>query len=180
MLTLGQEKGRKIFALASAPSSHRMGEGTWANALCGDSGADFGAPFFDFGFDGFADFAGAGEFLIVATLESGRVGKTPMQAGGDARKDWAALRAGLVANGNDVGEALAGFVHVEHGFGLVARNVYADLLHCFDNDGIQFARFKPGAVSVELVSADLIEERLGHLAASAIVDTDKQDFLFHG
>ena len=37
-----------------------------------------------------------------------------------------------------------------------------------------------GAVGLELVAADLVEEGLGHLAAGAVVDADEQDFVFHG
>ena len=71
--------------------SHPMGEGE----LCGDSGAHLGAPFLNFGFDGVADLAGAGQLLIVAALERGGVRKTPVQAGGGAWKDGATLGAGL-------------------------------------------------------------------------------------
>ena len=34
-------------------------------------------------------------------------------------------------------------------------------------------------MAFEVLAARLIEKRLGHLAARAVVDADKQDFLFH-
>src|SRR5438093_12011372 len=104
-------KRAQVFLPSPVALSHPMGEGE----LCGDSGAHLGAPFLNFGFDGVADLAGAGQLLIVAALERGRIGKAPMQAAGHARKYWAALGAGLVANGDNVGEALAGVVQVKHG-----------------------------------------------------------------
>ena len=79
--------------------------------------ADLGAPLFDFGFDGIADFASAGEVFVVAILKGGGVGEAPMQAGGDTGKDGATFGAGFIANGDDVGEDFAGFEHVEDGFG---------------------------------------------------------------
>ena len=102
-----------------------------------------------------------------------------MQAGGDAGEDGTALGAGLVANGDHIGEAFARFDHVESGFGLVAGDVYADFLHGFNHDGIKFARFEAGAVGFEFTAADLVEKGFGHLAAGAVMDTDEQDFLFH-
>ena len=56
---------------------------------------------------------------------------------------------------------------------------HLDHPHGFDDDGVEFAGLKAGALRFELVAADLIEERLGHLAAGAIVDTNEQNSLFH-
>src|SRR5205085_4413376 len=69
--------------------------------------------------------------------------------------------------------------HVRDGFGLVAGNVDADFLQSLNDDGIEPASFKPGALRLELMTADLIQESLGHLAASAVLGADKQDVLFH-
>jgi hypothetical protein len=156
-----------------------MASGQVADPLCGD-GAEFGTPFFDFGFDGVPDLTGAGKLLSVAALESGRVWKTPVQARGSAWEDWAAFRAGLVANSHNVSEAFAGVDHVFHRFGFILGNVDADFLHGFNHDWIQPSGFKAGAVRLESITADLVQESLGHLAAGAVVDADKEDVLFHG
>src|SRR5437879_2402957 len=109
------------------------------------------------------------------------VGKSPMQAGGDAGKDGAAFGVGLIANGDHVGEDPAGFEEIEHGLGFVGGEVYADLLHGLHDDAVEFAGLQSGAVGFELLPADLIQERLSHLAAGAVVNADKQDFfLAHG
>ena len=102
-----------------------------------------------------------------------------MQSGCYARIDWAALGAGLIANRDYVGKSFFRIIHVEDCFGLVSRNIHSNLLHRLDNNGIEFAGFKPGAVRLEFLSADLIQERLGHLAAGAIVDANEKDFFLH-
>jgi hypothetical protein len=158
----------------------RGGEGSASAALGGDSGANFGAPFFDFGFYGVADFAGSGEFFRVRPLEGGRVGETPMEAFGYTGEDGAALGAGFIADRDDIGEDPAGFKHVEDGPGRVGRNVDANFLHGLDDDGVEFAGFESGAMGFELIAADLVEEGLSHLAAGAIVDANKENsFLLH-
>ena len=103
-----------------------------------------------------------------------------MKAGGGAGKDRAALGTGLVTNGDRIGELFFRFEHVGNSFGLVSGDVDADFLHGFDNDWIEFTRFESGAVSIKLIAADLIQECFGHLAASAVVNADKKDVLFHG
>jgi hypothetical protein len=132
---------------------------------------NFRAPLLDFFLDGVAHFAGLGQFFRA--LKTGRIGKGPVQPRRDAGKNRAAFRARLVANGDDVGEHLAGLDHVEHRLGLVAGNINADLLHHLDDDGIEPAGFESGAVRLKFVAADLVQERLGHLAACAVVDADE-------
>jgi hypothetical protein len=139
-------------------------------------GAELGAPPHDLGLDGVADFAGAGELLVVGALESGRVGETPMQTGGDSGKYGAAFSGGRVADGDDVGEAFAGLIGIEDGFGLVAGDVYADFLHGFDNDGVEFAGLEAGALGFKLFTAHLVEEGFRHLAARAVVGADEKHF----
>lgn len=97
----------------------------------------------------------------------------------DTNENRAAFRARLVADCDDIGKHLAGLDEIEHGFGLVARNVNADFLHGFHNNRIEFARLKTGTVGFKLVAADLIQERLGHLAAGAVMDANEQNFTFH-
>jgi len=38
---------------------------------------------------------------------------------------------------------------------------------------------KPGTVRFKIILANFVEKRFGHLAAGAIVNTDKENFLFH-
>jgi hypothetical protein len=59
------------------------------------------------------------------------------------------------------------------------ENVDSDFLHRFDNDRVEFAGFEASAAGFELIAADVIEERFGHLAAGAVVDTDEKDLLLH-
>src|SRR6266699_334869 len=143
----------------------RAREGNGPAALHDNSGANFGAPFFDFGFDRVAHFAGAGKLFVVCAGDSGRVRETPMRPRGNTGEGGAALGAGFIANGDDISKALAGLERVMDGFGLLAVNVYADFPHGFDNDGVEFAGFEPGAVDLELFAANFVEERFRHLAA---------------
>src|SRR4051812_18486661 len=87
--------------------------------LCAYGGADFGTPFFDFYFDSVAYLPCAREFLIMGALEVGGVWETPVQSGRCAGEDRAAFGAGLIANGNGVGEPFAGVEYVGNRFGLV-------------------------------------------------------------
>ena len=104
-----------------------------------------------------------------------------MQTFGDTGKDRATLRAGLIANGDRVMEQFSGLEHIENSLGLFARNVDADLLHCLDYDRIQPAGFESGAHCFEFLAADLIQERLSHLAARAVMNANENDsFLCHG
>ena len=103
-----------------------------------------------------------------------------MQPRGYAGKNRAAFRARFVADGDHVGEHFAGLDVIEDGLGLVAGNINADFLHRFNDDGIEFAGFESGAVRFKLIAAHLSQERLGHLAAGAVVDADEQYSFFHG
>jgi hypothetical protein len=139
--------------------------------------ADLSAPIFDFGFDAVANFADACELCLSGALKGRWVWETPMKARSDAGEDGATFGAGLVANGDDVGESVAGFVHVEHGLGLIAGNVYADFLHNFDNDWIELSGLEAGAVGFKLFAANVVQVGFSHLAAGAVVDADKEHSL---
>ena len=102
-----------------------------------------------------------------------------MQARREARDKRAAFGAGFIANGDDVRECPAGLEHVRDGFRLVTGDVYADFPHGFDDDWVQLSRLQPCTVGFELLAAKLVQERLGHLAAGAVVNADEKDFLFH-
>ena len=80
-----------------------------------DGRTDLSAPGFDFGFDGVADLARAGEFFLVRARDGGGIREAPVKAGGDAGIDGAAFGAGFVANGDDVRKGLAGLIDVENG-----------------------------------------------------------------
>jgi hypothetical protein len=133
----------------------------------------------DRGFNRVSDFARTSQFLVMAALDSGGIREAPMQPRCDAGINWATFGAGFVANGNDVGEGSAGFVHIKYRFGVIAGNIYADFLHGFDDDRVEFPWLNTRTVGFELCAADLIEEGLGHLASGAVVDADKQDLLLH-
>ena len=101
-----------------------------------------------------------------------------MQSLRDAGENGTPFRTRFVANSNDTGKGFAGPEHVEHGFGLVFGNVNSDLTHGLHYHGVQLSRFKPGAVRHQLVAARLLQERLGHLAARAVMDANKEN-VFH-
>ena len=102
-----------------------------------------------------------------------------MQARGPTGKNWAALRTRLVANGDDVVELLAAREEVGHGLGRAARKVEADLGHYLHDDRIQLSGLDACALGVEIARAGGVEECLGHLAASAVMNAYKENFLFH-
>ena len=104
-----------------------------------------------------------------------------MQARGHSREDWTTLGAGFITDRDHIREALPRFEHVEDGFSLLMQNINPDFLHGFDDNGVEFTGFKARAVSLELVAADVVQERFGHLAAGAVVDADEENScLFHG
>ena len=59
----------------------------------------------------------------------------------------------------------------------MSGDVDAGFAHGLDHRRVEAAGLKPGALGREAVAADLIQERLGHLAAGAVVDADKEDAL---
>jgi hypothetical protein len=95
------------------------------------------------------------------------------------RKNRASLGACLIANGDDVRKQIAALDEIENFFRPVAGNVDAGFAHRLDDNGIEFASFESGALRFKLIAANLIQERLGHLAAGAVVDANKQDTFFH-
>jgi hypothetical protein len=60
-----------------------------------------------------------------------------------------------------------------------SRNINAHFPHHSNRQRIKLARLKPGTVRFKIISANFVEKRFGHLAAGAIVNTDKENFLFH-
>ena len=102
-----------------------------------------------------------------------------MQSRRYAGKNRAAFRTGFVTNGDDVGKHFAGFDKIPHGLGRIAGNINANVSHRFDDNRIELSRFESRALRFKLVAANLVEKRLGHLTAGAIVDANEQDFLFH-
>ena len=102
-----------------------------------------------------------------------------MKARGQAGENRATLRAGFVANGDDVGKHGAGFDNIRNRLRLMAGNIQAEFVHRFNGQWIEFARFETGAARFKLSAANLIQKCLRHLAAGAVVDANKQDFPFH-
>src|SRR5882762_5330093 len=111
---------------------------------------NFAAPFLDFGFDRVANLTRAGEFFRLTAWQGGRIGKTPMHPPSGPRKNGASLRARFIANGDDVVKGLAGIQHFRHPLGPVPGDVYAELPHGFDDDGVEFAGLETGALGFEL------------------------------
>src|SRR5688572_31220136 len=102
-----------------------------------------------------------------------------MEALSDAREDGTFLGAGLIANGHDVGDELPGLEDVENGLRFLFGNIDPDFLHRFDHERIQRSRLEAGALGVEKVAAKMIEPRLGHLAAGAVVNADEKNVWLH-
>src|SRR3954471_10198771 len=102
-----------------------------------------------------------------------------MEAGGGPGEDRTLLRAGLIADGNDIGEELAGFKNVENRSGLFLRNINAFLSHYFHGERIQRTRLQASAVRFKKIAADMVQPCLRHLTPGTVVDTDKENTLFH-
>src|SRR6266478_6215799 len=96
------------------------------------------------------------------------------------RKNRAPLRAGFVADRDHIGKAFAGLHRIEHRLRFVSRDVDPQFAHCFYNDWIELPRLETGAVGLKFFTAYLIEQRLRHLTAGAIVNANEQNiFLSH-
>src|SRR5437867_1171096 len=140
----------------------------------------FRAPLLDLLFDGLSHLASFGKLFPMRALKTGRVFEAPVQPSGDAGENGTAFRTGLIANRDDVSKAFPGLEHVEHRFGLLARDVDANFLHGFHDDGVELSRFESCAVRLKELTANLGEQRLRHLAAVTVVNANEQDaFLFH-
>ena len=144
------------------------------------SATDLSAPLLDFAHDGITHDASFVENIFPASPEARWVGKAPVQPLYNGGKNRATFGARLVANRDDMREYLPGFDHFGNGFGLIAGNVDSDLLHHLNDHRIELAGFQAGAVGLELAAANMVEKGFGHLAAGAVMNADKQDFLFHG
>ena len=84
---------------------------------------NFFAPFLDLLPDLVANLAHLIEHFFFRACDRRRIGKTPMQPFCRAREDGTFLGAGFVANGNDVGEELAGLEDIEDGARLFMRDI---------------------------------------------------------
>lgn len=89
----------------------------------------------------------------MASLETRRIRKSPVDWGSHAWKDGTALSARFIADGDDARECLAGFDHVVDGLRLVPGNIDADFLHCFDDDRIEVAGLNAGRCATGTGSA---------------------------
>ncbi len=102
-----------------------------------------------------------------------------MQTLGDAGKYRTAVGARLITDGDDVWEKLPALENIEDALRFLFGNIDADFAHRFDRDRIERAGFKSGAVRIELPATKTVQPRLGHLAAGAVMNANKQYFLFH-
>jgi hypothetical protein len=84
-------------------------------------------------------------------------------------------RLRLAANGDDVAEKLTRLENIEDGLRLVLRNIEAAFAHHFHHERIQRAGLQAGALRLEFRAADIVQERFGHLAARAVVNTYEED-----
>jgi hypothetical protein len=129
-------------------------------------------------FDTVSDFSDGFQLFLRCACKNAWVGKSPVQTFGDAWKNGTALGAGFVADGDNPGKELAGFEKIKNAFGLVSGDVNADFLHRLDDKGVERSRFQPGAFRLEAVAAEVIHQRLGHLAAGTVVNAYKKNFFF--
>ncbi len=97
-----------------------------------------------------------------------------MQSSADAGENRTSLRAGFVAHRDHAGKERSGFKEARHAFGFVIGNIHAHFPHGFDHDGIELAGFNTRAFGGEFLTADLIQKRLGHLAAGAVMNANEQ------
>ncbi len=137
------------------------------------------APFIDLRFDRIADFPDFFKFLIGRSRKTGGVRKAPMEPFRTAWKNRTALRARLVANGNYPVKFPGGIDKIRRCFRLIFRNINSDFCHHFHDDRVQFPRFQPRAVNLEIVPANVLQKSFRHLAAGAVVNANKQNALFH-
>ena len=105
----------------------------------------------------------------------GRVRESPMEPYYSAGKYGARL-VGVVANGDDKSEDFS--QQGIHMFGLVFRNIDADL--CHDRDGVRMDApwFRTGAVGLPLLPVYGAEQTFGHLGAAGIMGAKKKGGFF--
>lgn len=144
-----------------------------------DRRTDFVAPMLDLLPDLVANCADFLEFFLAGVGDGGRVGKSPVQSLGGAGEDRTFLGAAFIANGDDVGEELAGFKDVKNSLGFFPGDIDADFAHHLHGERIERARRETGTLSFESVAADVIEERFRHLAAGTVMHANEEHFLFH-
>jgi len=102
-----------------------------------------------------------------------------MQSRRDSGEHGTALGTGFITNGDDVGEGFASFDEVQDCFGLVLRNIDANLLHCLHDNGIQLAGFQSRAFHIKFIAANIFKKCLGHLASRTVVNANKEHSFFH-
>ena len=125
------------------------------------------------------DLAGLFQPFFVRADKFRWIGERPVQSRRHAGKNWTALRFRFVANRDDEREQLTGYEYVEDGPSFVLRNVDPNLVEDLDGERIKRTRFETGAVRFEKIAAPFVEQRRGHLAARAVVNTNEKHFLFH-
>lgn len=123
--------------------------------------------------DEVADLAEGGG--LSASGKGGGVGETVVDALSGAGEDGAGF-AGVVADGDDVVEMLAGeFVDR---FRAVLRDIDADLAQDFHGKTIQSNRVRAGAKDFEAIPSQVAQDAFCHLAAGGIAGAEDQD-TFH-
>jgi hypothetical protein len=92
----------------------------------------------------------------------------------------ARLGAGCIANGYQAIEFLAGLDDIRHATDWMRADVDTDLTQHGDGERIERAGIQSRALCFEQIAAHVIQQRLGHLAASAVVNANEEHSLFHG
>ena len=116
----------------------------------------FITPGFDLRLNVVTNFAGPLQALLVCPGKRRRIRETPMQSVRNTRKDRTPCSLRFVANCNDVREELTALENVKHRLRLIVRNIDSYLVHHLNSEGIEFPRFKTGAVCFEIVTANVV------------------------
>ncbi len=112
-------------------------------------------PFLDMGPDGVAQCACLVQAFFGGADEGDGIREVPVFPQGDSWENRGIPGAGLVADGDGMGEEFARLDEGEDGLGAVFGDIDADFAHYFDGHGVEFPRFKAGAIRRELAAKEV-------------------------
>lgn len=127
----------------------------------------------DFGLNLVAHPTRLGQPLLVGARESGGIIERPVQPRRNARKDRTTFRFSFAADGDHELKNLPRLPYVERALRFVSRNIDAEFIENFDDERIDCAWLKSGALRFKELSACLVQERRGHLATGAVMNTNE-------
>jgi hypothetical protein len=90
-------------------------------------------------------------------------------------KMGAALRSFRVTNRDHIREKFASPVKFKYTLGFVPGDVDPHFSHDFHGQRVKLPCFQASTVGFKLMSGQVIEEGLGHLAPGAVVDANEKD-----